>query len=186
MLYDHYLQIDDPDAWTRVYALHGHVEELLAPEAHKLHSGGRVLWRASPIGAATCLRIRAPVNLANAGREVATQFHGDVEITGRIFAAALPGTSGNKRRVSLPVRLDQLPAWLGQRGRTNGYSLRTLAHARADRYQIEKGGANFTVVGYEIAAHVIVRDPALFALMLSHGLGRQRAFGFGLIDARPI
>lgn len=86
----------------------------------------------------------------------------------------------SKRR-SLTEEQDVL-AWLGRQGALHGFALLDDAKV-ANRGAVcwWKGRHNCTVGCVDVTGEVEVRDPLLFGHAMLDGVGRSRAFGFGMI-----
>ena len=93
--------------------------------------------------------------------------------------------------------------WLGRKGQQSGFELidsvedapelrchagPTVSyriHRTRGKRQIRSGAAPITIHGCDFAGYLRVTDPAAFARARAQGIGRAKAFGFGLLMVTP-
>lgn len=95
---------------------------------------------------------------------------------------------GNHDRTRESVYLEWLTERLGDAADLDGATLASFRRTRVFRGVPGKGGRTRRgIEGPEalIQGRMIVRDPAAFAPMLSRGVGRHGAFGYGMLLLRP-
>jgi CRISPR system Cascade subunit CasE len=68
-----------------------------------------------------------------------------------------------------------------------GTSTLNTAHLTEFRRELMRryGGARIERPNAVLEGHLMVRDPVAFRALLARGVGRHRAFGFGMLLLRP-
>jgi CRISPR system Cascade subunit CasE len=102
------------------------------------------------------------------------------------FLAAVAGTAPDCGPPREAVYADWLTQKLADGGamtetlRMDRFRLAPIHRRREDRRLVGQAGPDATFSGT-----LIVRQPALFSALLARGVGRHRAFGFGMLLLRP-
>lgn len=92
----------------------------------------------------------------------------------------------------VPQREKQLTDWLKQRGEAGGFTVETCLAGPTITRQIwrtarpKRGERPMTLHEVELTGKLRVTNPEAFAQTLARGVGRGKAFGYGLLMVRPV
>jgi CRISPR system Cascade subunit CasE len=76
--------------------------------------------------------------------------------------------------------------WLGRELERDGAgSLNTADLVESKRERMQRRRVSIERPNVVLEGHLTVRDPLAFRVLLSRGIGRHRAFGFGMLLLRP-
>ena len=111
--------------------------------------------------------------LANPTRKIGTKSRAD-------------GTKSNGRRV--PVKFEQLGAWLARQGERGGFSFADDSVTRQPGYvHVHENGKDMNrLFSVRFDGLLRVTDPDAFRETVVRGIGPAKAFGFGLLSVAPV
>ncbi len=104
---------------------------------------------------------------------------------------ALQAVRMGKELKDVPAREEQLVQWLQQQGAQGGFDIAADTHDRpcvtvGPNHDVmvgrEKGSQPMTFTTVDFDGILVVRDPTAFAQTVANGIGRGKAFGFGLLS----
>ena len=87
---------------------------------------------------------------------------------------------------TIPTREEQLLAWLQRKGAEGGFDVAYATVGPNHDALVKRPGGDtpmtFTTVDFD--GILVVREPATFAATVANGIGRGKAFGFGLLSVK--
>ncbi|MCL2137467.1 MAG: type I-E CRISPR-associated protein Cas6/Cse3/CasE [Coriobacteriia bacterium] len=92
----------------------------------------------------------------------------------------------NRGRVLGHITVDQQKKWLEERSLKNGFELLSFDIVSRGEREFERGSGivTFTVASYE--GLIKITDIKLFTYALAHGIGREKAYGCGLMTVARL
>lgn len=93
---------------------------------------------------------------------------------------------GVEERITHIRSVDDAMAWLNAKAQVGGFRINSCSWFREQLESFSAKGNRLTFASSRFEGLVEVEQPQLFEKVLRDGLGRGRAFGFGLFSVAPI
>ena len=171
-----------------VYSLHQLVMVHFSTGGDLLHGRSvRPIWRSMPVTGGCSLLVRSvnrplsthpPISEVNFtfSRGQQMQFYVRLSLSKRINVTGSSGYTVRKKEVA--VSREEIGPWLSNMLQKNGFRMSNCSLLSACRIKTPKG---FHINAGDIVFNATVIDEDMAHCAYSNGIGRQKAFGFGLL-----